>query len=193
MPSWRGGCRTKPLQTGAVGDEHRNLLDLAALSHSQGLHAPFVGHPPTPNPLCDSLREKQHSSDARFGTRLRASDRVGPARSCFVRSGRLGPDHRRARLRAKRGPKAWPRLRRALPGSLPGWTLATAERAMMSGYPRVDATGGTARRWSRGARALALFVRRTFRALSRRRRLLFRLRARSERPQDELPRRCSSR
>ena len=30
------GCRTKPLETGAVGEGHRNLLDLAALSHSQG-------------------------------------------------------------------------------------------------------------------------------------------------------------
>jgi hypothetical protein len=47
----RGGCRTKPLQTGAVGGGHRNLLDPAARSHSQGLHAQFVGQPPTTNPL----------------------------------------------------------------------------------------------------------------------------------------------
>ena len=50
---------------GAVGGGHRNLLDLAALSHSQGLHVPFVGHPPTPNPLCDTLREMRQRAPLR--------------------------------------------------------------------------------------------------------------------------------
>jgi len=37
-------------------------------------------------PSSAALRETEHSSDARFATRLQASRPAGPARSCFVQS-----------------------------------------------------------------------------------------------------------
>jgi hypothetical protein len=45
-----------------VGDELRGRHDPGSASHLLLPHAPFVGRLPTPNPLCDSLREMQHAA-----------------------------------------------------------------------------------------------------------------------------------
>jgi hypothetical protein len=47
-------------------------------------------------------REKEHSSDARFGTRLRASVPVGPARLVLVRSEREGIAGEHSRFGARK-------------------------------------------------------------------------------------------
>ena len=68
-------------------------------------------------------RDKQHTSDARFDTRLRASARVGPARSCFVSMGGSsapgGPLARSWPRRTSGSPRGSPTVRS--PGSPSRW------------------------------------------------------------------------